>query len=52
VSGTASDPQRQLALFQSVAPDESLRKRIAALDVDQMTPLQALTLLAELKSTL
>src|SRR4051812_1335223 len=52
VSGTPSDPQRQLALFQAAAPDDGLRKTIAALDVDHMTPMAALTLLAELKSTL
>ena len=52
VSGTASDPQRQLGLFQAAAPDDGLRKTIAALDVDHMTPMAALTLLAELKSTL
>jgi DNA mismatch repair protein MutS len=52
VSGTASDPQRQLGLFQAAAPDDGLRKTIAALDLDHMTPMAALTLLAELKSTL
>jgi DNA mismatch repair protein MutS len=52
VSGTASDPQRQLGLFQSAAPDDALRTRLAAVDVDNMTPMEALTLLAELKNTL
>ncbi len=51
VSGTPSDPQRQLGLFQSPAADDGLRKRLAALDVDHMTPMEALTLLAELKRT-
>lgn len=51
VSGTPSDPQRQLGLFQSSdAPREDrLRDRLAAIDVDRMTPIEALTLLAELK---
>ena len=50
VSGTASDPQRQLGLFQSAAPvDDGLRTRLAALDLDHMTPMEALTFLAELK---
>jgi DNA mismatch repair protein MutS len=50
VSGTASDPQRQLGLFQSAAPaDDGLRKKLAALDLDHMTPMEALTVLAELK---
>ena len=52
VSGTPSDPQRQLGLFQAAAPDDALRTRLAALDVDHMTPMEALTLLAELKNTL
>ena len=50
VSGTAGDPQRQLGLFQAQAPaDDGLRAKLAAVDVDRMTPLEALTLLAELK---
>jgi len=54
VSGTASDPQRQLALFQPArdAKDDPLREKLAAIDVDQLTPIQALTLLAELKRDL
>ena len=49
VSGTPSEPQRQLGLFQPTAADDRLRERIAALDVDRMTPIEALTTLAELK---
>jgi DNA mismatch repair protein MutS len=50
VSGTQSDPQRQLGLFQAPGGrDDGLRERLAALDVDRMTPMEALTLLAELK---
>ena len=50
VSGTASDPQRQLGLFQSPAPpDDGLRAKLAAIDLDHMTPIEALTFLAELK---
>ncbi len=49
VSGTLTDPQQQLGLFQSTAPDNRLRERVAAIDVDRMTPIDALTLLAELK---
>ena len=52
VSGTTSDPQRQLGLFQTPAADDALRLRLAAIDVDHMTPMEALTLLAELKNTL
>ncbi len=50
VTGTPSGPQRQLGLFQSAAPaDTRLREKLAALDLDRMTPLGALALLAELK---
>jgi DNA mismatch repair protein MutS len=49
VSGTTTDPQRQLGLFQTQAPDSRLRERLSAVDVDRMTPIEALTLLAELK---
>jgi DNA mismatch repair protein MutS len=49
VSRTATDPQRQLGLFQPATPENPLRERLAAVDVDQMTPLEALTLLAQLK---
>ena len=50
VTGTPSGPQRQLGLFQSAAPaDTRLREKLAALDVDRITPLGALALLAELK---
>jgi len=48
VSATPSSPQQQLGLFQAPA-DDRLREQIAAIDVDRITPLDALTLLAELK---
>jgi DNA mismatch repair protein MutS len=49
VSATPGDPQRQLGLFQSQSPDAPLRDRLAALDTDRMTPLDALALLVDLK---
>ena len=52
VSGTPDEPQRQLGLFQAASPSplaERLRERLAELDVDRMTPIEALTLLADLK---
>jgi DNA mismatch repair protein MutS len=49
VSGTPGEPQQQLGLFQTTPADDRLRERIASLDVDRMTPLEALTLLSELK---
>ena len=52
VSGTPSEPQRQLGLFQAPAPDDRLRDRLKAVDVDRMTPFEALALLADLKKDL
>jgi DNA mismatch repair protein MutS len=49
VSGTPNEPQRQLGLFQARPADDRLRERLSAVDVDRMTPLEALTLLADLK---
>jgi DNA mismatch repair protein MutS len=49
VSGTASEPQRQLGLFQAASLDDPIRRRLADVDIDRLTPLEALTLLAELK---
>jgi DNA mismatch repair protein MutS len=49
VSGTPSDPQRQLGLFQAAAPDDALRRQLESVDVDRMTPIDALTFLAKLK---
>jgi DNA mismatch repair protein MutS len=50
LSGTASTSQSQLGLFRAPDPaDDELRRRLRALDVNQLTPLQALALLAELK---
>jgi DNA mismatch repair protein MutS len=50
ISGTPADPQRQLGLFQQAGPpDDRLKAKLAALDVDRMTPLEALAILAELK---
>jgi DNA mismatch repair protein MutS len=51
VSGTESEPQRQLALFQGQAAGavDPVRQKLADLDIDRLTPLEALTFLAELK---
>jgi DNA mismatch repair protein MutS len=51
ISGTPGEPQRQLGLFQGPAPsDRRLRDRLLDLDIDRLTPLEALTRLAELKA--
>jgi DNA mismatch repair protein MutS len=45
-----SDATRQLGLFQAAAAEEDpVRVKLRSFDVDNMTPLQALALLAELK---
>jgi hypothetical protein len=49
ISGTTTDPQQQLGLFQGQLLDDRLRDRLSGLDIDQMTPMEALVLLADLK---
>jgi len=51
VSGTPGEPQRQLGLFQAppMPAADALRERLESLDLDRMTPLEALSKLAELK---
>ena len=44
-----ADASRQLGLFQAPAAEDPLVGRLKTLDVDNLTPLQALSLLAELK---
>jgi DNA mismatch repair protein MutS len=50
LNASASDVSRQLGLFQaSPAAEDPVVRRVKALDVNNLTPLQALSLLAELK---
>ncbi len=49
VSGTPHEPQQQLGLFHATPSDDRLRATLAAVDIDRMTPLDALTTLAELR---
>jgi DNA mismatch repair protein MutS len=50
LSGTPAEPQRQLGLFQSPpAAIDALREKLIKLDLERMTPIEALTLLAELR---
>jgi DNA mismatch repair protein MutS len=50
LSGTATEPQVQLGLFQSPSPaGERLVDRLLAIDPNRLTPLEALSLLAELR---
>ncbi len=49
LSGSAASEQRQLALFQPAAETHAVVTRLQALEIDRLTPLDALNLLAELK---
>jgi DNA mismatch repair protein MutS len=50
LSGAPPNNQQQLGLFQAPSPaDDPLRRRLRDVDINQLTPLQALSLLAELK---
>jgi DNA mismatch repair protein MutS len=49
LSGAPPDRQQQLGLFQAPVQDEALRRRLREIDVNHLTPIQALTLIAELK---
>ncbi len=52
LSGEGPMTQRQLGLFQAPAAEaeDEIHRRLRALDVNAITPMQALTLLAELKA--
>jgi DNA mismatch repair protein MutS len=49
LSGAPAAPQAQLGLFQAVPEVSPLVERIRKLEVERLTPLEALNLLAELK---
>jgi len=49
LSGSPSPAQRQLALFQPAPDVHPVVDRLKALELDRLTPLEALNLLAELK---
>jgi DNA mismatch repair protein MutS len=51
LSGATREPQQQLPLFAAPAPvaDDHLKRRVLALDVDRMTPIEALNALADLQ---
>ena len=50
LAGADTDPQPQLGLFAAPpAADTAVADRLREVDLDRMTPLDALTLLAELK---
>jgi DNA mismatch repair protein MutS len=49
LSGSAAAEQRQLGLFQATTEPHSVVSRLQALDVDRLSPLEALNLLADLR---
>jgi DNA mismatch repair protein MutS len=49
LSGEPTERQQQLGLFQAPAGDDPIHKRLREIDVNEMTPMQALALLSELK---
>jgi DNA mismatch repair protein MutS len=50
ISRTPTEPQQQLGLFQSPSPaGDRLVERLLSLDPNRITPIEALSLLAELK---
>jgi DNA mismatch repair protein MutS len=51
LSGTPTDPRRQLGLFQAPIEDP-VRDALATVDVNRLTPLEALSLIADLKKQL
>jgi DNA mismatch repair protein MutS len=48
--GGPTAPQQQLGLFQTPGPADHLVERLRGLDIDRLTPLEALTTLAALKA--
>jgi DNA mismatch repair protein MutS len=49
VTATSHGPQQQLGLFQFASSNDRVTDRLRLVDVDRVTPLEALTILAELK---
>jgi DNA mismatch repair protein MutS len=50
MSAAAGEPQGQMGLFQSPIEIDAVHRRLRSLDVNEITPMQALALLAELKN--
>jgi DNA mismatch repair protein MutS len=48
LSGAGSDARQQLGLFQAPPVEDPVRTRLRSVDVDHLTPMQALALLADL----
>ncbi len=52
LNAPSDDAQAQLGLFQAAGPDDHLTRRLRGLDVDRLTPIEALAWLAEAKKDL
>jgi DNA mismatch repair protein MutS len=50
MSAAGGEPQGQMGLFQSPIEIDAVHRRLRSLDVNEITPMQALVLLAELKN--
>jgi hypothetical protein len=49
VAKAGADARQQLGLFETTAPVEAVARRLRDLDLNSLTPLEALALLADLK---
>jgi DNA mismatch repair protein MutS len=49
VARTGSDARQQLGLFEAAAPADAIARRLKDVDVNRLTPLEALALLADLQ---
>jgi DNA mismatch repair protein MutS len=49
IEGIASAAEQQLGLFERATAHDAIARRLKGLDIDRLTPLEALTVLADLK---
>jgi DNA mismatch repair protein MutS len=49
VAKAGPDPRQQLALFETAAPADTVARRLKDVDLNRLTPLEALALLADLQ---
>ena len=50
MSASGGEAQGQMGLFQAPAEIDAVHRRLRSLDINEITPMQALALLAELKN--
>ena len=51
-AGSGADPRSQLGLFEAHTASDAVARRVREIDIDRLTPLEALTLVADLKREL